>query len=191
VRVSSLMDNQPNRVAQHKRKTSWVNNVLREIVINTKLFPVHMMVATTSLYILCFLTLYMMNDGKFEVLIVTSIFTFRVLAATFAAISIVNYFCQRKKDEYPPYSRRLNELAWNWGYAGLLIGGTSFVIMDLAYVRAQGVIFPDIIVASVWWCFANAITVKLSSRSPRPFYVYAAATIFIIGAGSYSILMGV
>lgn len=116
----------------------------------------------------------------------TLVFTFRVLAGTMSLIGLVNWWSFRKKDEFPPYDRVRNERAWNWAYAGLAVAATSFIALDLTFHSVRGSTIADICVAVVWWCWANAVTVRLSSKAARPKYVYYAATIFIVAGFTYA-----
>lgn len=122
----------------------------------------------------------------FALALETLVFTFRVLAGTMSLIGLANYLALRNKDEFPPYDRKRNERAWNWAYAGLLIASATFITLDITYHSVAGTSVPDLAVAVVWWCWANAMTVRLSSKAARPRYVYLAATIFIVGGFAYA-----
>ncbi|KLE32464.1 hypothetical protein AAW00_13655 [Aurantiacibacter luteus] len=120
----------------------------------------------------------------------TFVFTVRMLAAALSVIALGSWYSCRKRDEYPPYDRRRNELAWNWAHLGMIVGGCSFIALDFEYRNVTGEAVADLFVAFVWWCWANAATVRLGSRVPRPRFVYGAATIFLVGGFVYTFFMG-
>lgn len=120
----------------------------------------------------------------------TLVFTFRILAAALSLIGLANWWSNRKRQEHPPHDRRRNEIAWAWAYAGMAIGGCSFVALDMNYRNVTGQAVSDLFVAAVWWCWANAVTVRMSARVERPYFVYAAATVFIVGGSLYSLMTG-
>ena len=120
----------------------------------------------------------------------TAVFAFRMLAAVLSIIGLANWFSCRKRKEHPPYDRKRNELAWNWAYLGMIVGGCSFIALDIEYRNVTGHAVSDLFVAFVWWCWANAATVRMGARVPRPQFVYAAASIFLIGGFVYVFLFG-
>lgn len=119
----------------------------------------------------------------------TLIFTFRMLAGTFAVILLGRWWRHRRQDEIPPYNRKRNDLAWAWAKGGIITGGISFTLFDLNYYPLRGDLVSDLFVLVVWWCFANAMTVRLSSKAVRPQCVYLSATIFIMGGFGYTLLV--
>ena len=120
----------------------------------------------------------------------TAVFAFRMLAAALSMIAIGNWFSCRKRREYPPHDRKRNDLAWNWAHLGMIVGGCSFIALDMEYRNVTGETVADLFVAIVWWCWANAATVRMGARVPRPQYVYAATTIFLVGGFTYVFLFG-
>ena len=120
----------------------------------------------------------------------TAVFALRMLAAALSVIAIGNWISCRKRDEYPPYDRKRNELAWNWAHLGMIVGGCSFIALDMQYRNVTGEAVADLFVAFVWWCWANAATVRMGARVPRPRYVYAGASIFLIGGFLYAFFLG-
>ena len=120
----------------------------------------------------------------------TLVFTFRVLAGVLSIIALWDWVKTRRKAEFPPYDRHRNEKAWNWAYIGCAVGAVSFIALDFEYRRVTGEAVSDLFVAVVWCCWANAVTVRMSSRVQRPFYVYLASSIFIVGGFTYSFLAG-
>lgn len=120
----------------------------------------------------------------------TAVFAFRMLAAALSVIALGNWWSCRTRQEYPPHDRKRNDLAWNWAHGGMVIGGCSFIALDIEYRNVTGEAVSDLFVAIVWWCWANAATVRMSARVPRPFYVYAAASIFLVGGFTYAFLFG-
>lgn len=120
----------------------------------------------------------------------TAVFTFRVLAGALAAIALLNWWVQRRTDERPPYDRHRNAVAWNWIYAGFILGAVSFISLDLTYRAVTGAMLGDVFVMLVWWCFANGMTVRMSARVARPRYVYRGVSVFLVAGFSYALLTG-
>ncbi|QQN73883.1 hypothetical protein [Croceicoccus sp. YJ47] len=128
--------------------------------------------------------------GAASFIVGTLIFLFRALACTLSLIALVDWWRSRDGAEIPPYNRRRNELAWNWACAGMAIGGVSFIALDFNYRPSGSSGVADLFVAMVWWCWANAITVRFGSRVERPRYLYLATTIFIVGGFAYAAITG-
>lgn len=120
----------------------------------------------------------------------TLVFTFRVLASVLSLIALVDWWRNRKGEEFPPYDRKRNERAWNWAALGMVIGGVSFIALDFEYRNVTGRTLADLFVAMVWWCWANAITQRMAARVARPSLVYVGASIFVIGGFAYTFLTG-
>jgi hypothetical protein len=123
-------------------------------------------------------------------LVDTMVFTFRVLAGSLAIILAMLWWRLRHVAERPAYSRHLNDIAWNWAQAGCVIGAVSFIALDFEYRNITGQGIADIMVMLVWWCWANAMTVRLAARADRPRFVYLGATIFVIAAPLYTLWTG-
>ena len=120
----------------------------------------------------------------------TLVFTFRILAGVMSVILALDWWRYRGTSERPPYNRRSNQIAWNWACAGMIVGATSFVALDFNYRQVTGQTISDLFVMIVWWCWANAATVRMSARAERPRFVYYGASIFIIGGSLYALLTG-
>ncbi|WP_375290419.1 hypothetical protein [Qipengyuania sp.] len=120
----------------------------------------------------------------------TMIFAFRVLAGALSVIAMLLWWRLRHSQERPPYSRRLNDIAWSWFHAGAFIGAVSFIALDLQYRRITGDGLGDVMVLLVWWCWANAATVRLAARADRPRFVYMGATIFVTIMPLYALATG-
>ena len=135
--------------------------------------------------------MHMIDYAHFAPLLVdTMVFTFRVLAGALSIIAIMLWWQLRHSDERPPYSRRLNDIAWNWFHAGAVVGAVSFISLDLEYRAVTGKQIGDVMVAIVWWCWANAATVRLAARADRPRFVYLGATIFVVIMPLYTLATG-
>ena len=131
------------------------------------------------------------NYASFMPMLVNTMsFTFRAVACALSLVAVMIWWRLRHSGERPPYSRRLNDIAWNWFHAGAIIGAIGFISLDLEYFRVTGQTIGDLVVAVVWWCWANAATVRMSARVPRPQFVYAAATIFLVGGFLYVFFLG-
>ena len=123
-------------------------------------------------------------------LVDTLVFTFRVLAGVMSIIAGMLWWKMRHVEERPPYDRRRNDIAWNWGHAGMIVGACSFIALDFEYRAVTGQALADLFVAVVWWCWANAATVRLSARVDRPRFVYLGASVFVIAMPIYALLTG-
>lgn len=123
-------------------------------------------------------------------LVDTMVFTFRVLAGSLSIIAGMLWWRLRHVAERPAYSRRLNDIAWNWFHAGCIIGSVSFIALDFHYRNVTGAGLGDVMVMLVWWCWANAATVRLAARADRPRFVYLGASIFTICAPVYTLATG-
>lgn len=123
-------------------------------------------------------------------LIRTGAFTFRVAACSLSIIAAMIGWRLRHHAERPPYNRHLNDIAWNWFHAGVVIGAIGFISLDLNYFRVNGSTLGDLIVAITWWCLANAATVRLAARAEQPRFVYLGATIFIVLMPIYALATG-
>lgn len=117
----------------------------------------------------------------------TLVFTSRTAAGTLAILCAITWWRTRQGHEHPPYNRRLNEIAWNWAYSGCLIGALAFIALDIEYRNVTGEGVADLFVALVWWCWANAVTVRLASRVQRPRFVYLGVSIFMVVMPIYTI----
>lgn len=124
------------------------------------------------------------------VLVDAMIFDFRVLAGVMSLMLFMDWHRQRGRQERPPYDRKRNQAAWNWAGAGMMTGAVSFVALDMNYRTVTGQSFADVFVLIVWWCWANAATVRMAARAERPRFIYYGASIFVIGGTSYSLLVG-
>ena len=118
----------------------------------------------------------------------TLVFTFRVNAGVLSFILLVDWLRSRRKMEFPPYHRGMNDHAWLWAFIGMVVGCVSFIALDFQYRPVTGQAVADLFVAVVWWCWSNAVTLRMAARSARPKYVYRGVSIFLIGGFIYAFL---
>ena len=128
--------------------------------------------------------------GFIPMLVDTMSFTFRTVACALSLIAVMIWWRLRHSGERPPYSRHLNDIAWNWFHAGAIIGAIGFISLDLQYFRVTGQSIGDLVVAVVWWCWANAATVRLAARADRPRFVYLGTSIFVVIMPIYALVTG-
>ena len=123
-------------------------------------------------------------------LIDTLVLTFRMLTGAFAIMAIMLWWKHRLMEEDPPYNRRLNDRAWNWFYAGGLIGAVAFISLDITYRGVTGHSLGDLFVMAVWFCLANAAALRLASRVHRPRFIFLGAAVFVFGMPIYALATG-
>lgn len=128
------------------------------------------------------------TTGGPDLAIQIAIWSFRALAGALSGLALIGLVRQWKGLENPIHDRRRNDIAWAWTHAGQIIAAVAFIGLRIGDYEPYGrSLTGDLVVAVVWWCFANGAAVRMAAKVPNPCAIYVGSIIFLVGGAGLTL----